>query len=122
MHSYGLYHIHMSFSILSAMFTGACGPPEKLSLALVPGCRSAHDCETCLLHNAKLSGIFSTALFVVVETAAHYSCFLYLLCLLRWIIESQKHTVCQDDQDHEDFEISMYLLRTRLGSCACHAV
>ena len=23
-------------SILSAMFTGACGPPEKLSLALVP--------------------------------------------------------------------------------------
>ena len=25
-----------AFSILSAMFTGACGPPEKLSLALVP--------------------------------------------------------------------------------------
>ena len=25
-----------SFSILSAMFTGACGPPDKLSLALVP--------------------------------------------------------------------------------------
>ena len=24
-----------AFSILSAMFTGACGPPEKLSLALV---------------------------------------------------------------------------------------
>ena len=25
-----------AFSIPSAMFTGACGPPEKLSLALVP--------------------------------------------------------------------------------------
>ena len=25
-----------TFSTLSAMFTGACGPPEKLSLALVP--------------------------------------------------------------------------------------
>ena len=25
-----------AFSILSVMFTGACGPPEKLSLALVP--------------------------------------------------------------------------------------
>ena len=25
-----------AFYILSAMFTGACGPPEKLSLALVP--------------------------------------------------------------------------------------
>ena len=25
-----------AFSILSAMFTGACGPPEKLSLALLP--------------------------------------------------------------------------------------
>ena len=24
-----------AFSILSAMFTGVCGPPEKLSLALV---------------------------------------------------------------------------------------
>ena len=24
-----------AFSILSAMFTGACGPPEKLTLALV---------------------------------------------------------------------------------------
>ena len=26
----------LAFSILSAMFTGACGPPEKLSVALVP--------------------------------------------------------------------------------------
>ena len=26
----------LAFSILSAIFTGACGPPEKLSLALVP--------------------------------------------------------------------------------------
>ena len=26
----------LAFYILSAMFTGACGPPEKLSLALVP--------------------------------------------------------------------------------------
>ena len=25
-----------AFSILSAMFTGACGPPERLSLALAP--------------------------------------------------------------------------------------
>ena len=25
-----------AFSILSAMFTGACGPPEKISLALAP--------------------------------------------------------------------------------------
>ena len=35
-----------AFSILSAMLTEACGPPEKLSLALVQ--RSAHDCETRL--------------------------------------------------------------------------
>ena len=38
-------------SILSAMFTGACGPPEKLSprfgAALI---RSAHDCATRLFH------------------------------------------------------------------------
>ena len=28
--------LSFSSSILSVMFTGACGPPEKLSLALVP--------------------------------------------------------------------------------------
>ena len=31
-----------AFSILSAMFTGACGPPEKLRLALVPGLNVLH--------------------------------------------------------------------------------
>ena len=46
---FSIYLSTLTSSILSAMFTGACGPPEKLSLALVP--RSAHDCETRFLNS-----------------------------------------------------------------------
>ena len=39
-----------AFSILSTMFTGVCGPPEKLSNSFAGAAfkHSAHDCETCL--------------------------------------------------------------------------
>ena len=43
-------------SILSAMFTGACGPPEKLGLALVPRSYVLRmDCETRLLFLSRSS-------------------------------------------------------------------
>ena len=52
-----------AFSILSAMFTGACGPPEKLSLAFCTVLEySAHDCETRLYSGRNLSFILQHSL------------------------------------------------------------
>ena len=44
----GFFPLTFTSSILSAMFTGECGPPEKLSLDLV------HDCETHLYIQRRL--------------------------------------------------------------------
>ena len=60
-----------AFSILSAMFTGTCGPPEKLSTVLQ--C-SGHDCETLLKFTVSHADPCTLTKETTVSTSAESAC------------------------------------------------
>ena len=66
-----------AFSILSAMFTGVCGPPEKLSLALVP-------CSNVLCMIVKLANTFKCRTSLIAGDSCTYM-FIYFSQLIVFI-------------------------------------